>query len=136
MKQNVTSLVSKSIVTEDRLVETETKVNSLENTVTNLNNLVTSLGTPGLLTLHSDFTGKLHFKNFGEWGILHGTITTTNNLISTQPVCVVPWAKDYEDFLIVNKILCPFKITRGILFIIADRQNSSNIHFQFKHFIA
>jgi hypothetical protein len=137
MKQNVTTLVSKSSTTDDRLVEAETKLNTVDNTVSNLNILVASLAIPGLLTLTNGFTGKLHFKNFGEWGILHGTITTTTNLSSTNAVCNrFPWSKDYEDFILVNKIPFGFKITRGALFIIVDRQNSSNLHFQFKHFIA
>ena len=103
--------------------------------MTNLSNKVTLLGKLELLTLHSDFTGKLHFINFKEWGILQGTITTTTNLSSTKVVCDVPQAKDYEDFLIVNKMPFSFKITSGKLFIIVDRQNSGNLHFEFKHIV-
>ena len=136
MKQNVNTLVSKSTTTDDRIVEAETKINSLTNTVTNIDNSVTLLGKLELLTLHSDFTGKLYFTKIGELGILHGTITTTTNLSSTKAICVLSGAQAYEDFLVVNKVPYIFKVTRGELFIIADRQNSGNLHFQFKHFIA
>jgi hypothetical protein len=140
MKQNVTNLVSKASTLDDKIFNAENKLNTLENTLTNLDSLVTGLKTsvenPGLLTLQGDFIGKLYFKNFGGWSILHGTITTTSNLASTKPVCVVPWANDFEDFVLVNRLPIIFKITRGILFIVKDTQNSSAMHFQFKHFIA
>ena len=140
MKQNVTNLVSKASALEDKIIDAENKLNTLENNLTNLDSLVTVLKegveNPGILSLQEDFTGKLYFKNFGGWGILHGTITTTGNLSSTQPVCVVPWVNDFEDFVLVNRIPIIFKITRGILFIVKDTQNSYAMHFQFKHFIA
>jgi hypothetical protein len=142
IRQNIQEISSKVGVQELRF---GTMQRILDNVVANSSNTTSTISqikseldqiqNKQLLVLNSLYTGSLYFVKFGDWGILHGMITITTDLISTYPVGSIDWDGEHSGFVMLNRTPIPFEIRNRNLYIIKDGYNSNRINYVFNNYI-